>query len=223
MSPFFKPRGYGTFADLARNEPEGDSWTRLICSRPSAVLIAAPHGGGIEQGTTEVARAVAGEEFALYSLVGLKARGNNVLHLTSTRFDDPVYLEMAARARVVVAIHGCEDAERMVAIGGLHAALAQRIAAALRTVAAHPAADFATILGDTEHPGADARNLCNRGRDGRGVQLEISRGLREALFAGLSAAARQRTTDLFVPFVLALRTALLDFERELKAGAPPIA
>ena len=208
---------YRTFAELAGHEPEGESWERLAVSRPSPLLVAAPHGGGIEQGTTEIARAVADENFSLYGFVGLKERGNGRLHLPSTRFDDPVFLELAAGARVVVAVHGSRSAGRRIALGGRHDALARRIAAALQAVG------FEASFGDERHPGAHPRNLCNRGRDGRGVQLEISRGLRLTLFRGLRALERQSETDLFARFVSALRRALLEFERELLSGAGPAA
>ena len=55
----------------------------------------APHGGGIEPGTTEIAEAVAGHEHTFYSFSGVKARGNSVLHITSSRFDEPEGIAIA--------------------------------------------------------------------------------------------------------------------------------
>ena len=207
--------GCPDFATLARREPEGRAWQRELAGRRSAILIAAPHGGGIERGTTEIARALAGSELSFYSLLGMKLRGNEELHISSHRFDDPAFLDLAAGARVVVALHGCRDAPRMVYLGGRHAALRLRVAAALE------AAEFPVSRDDPRNPGEDPRNLCNRGRDSRGVQLELSRGLRQAMFAGLSAPERRHTTPLFGTFVGALRPVLLEAERQMGGGAAP--
>ncbi len=46
----------------------------LILSRQgtSGIAVMAPHGGGIEPGTSEIANRVAGDEHAYYSFEGLK-------------------------------------------------------------------------------------------------------------------------------------------------------
>jgi phage replication-related protein YjqB (UPF0714/DUF867 family) len=46
-----------------------------------ALAILAPHGGGIEPGTSELAEAVAGEGLSFYAFEGLKRSGNAVLHV----------------------------------------------------------------------------------------------------------------------------------------------
>jgi phage replication-related protein YjqB (UPF0714/DUF867 family) len=204
---------YRDFAALTRREREGVDWERNVAARDSAILVAAPHGGGIEAGTSEIAAALAGEELALYDFRSTKADGNARLHITSTRFDDPVFLEMAARARVVVTIHGCADEAPAIFLGGLHPELRSRIVAALT------AARFEVRANDPRYPGEDPRNICNRGRDGRGVQLEISRGLRRTMFTGLSAAGRRRHSLVFEMFVTALQPVLRAAAREM---SPPV-
>jgi phage replication-related protein YjqB (UPF0714/DUF867 family) len=180
---------YRDFAALARREREGVDWERHVAARDSAILVASPHGGGIEAGTSEIAAALAGEEFALYDFRSTKPDGNARMHITSTRFDDPVFLEMAARSRVVVTLHGCAGEAPMVFLGGLHEELRRRVGAALA------AARFDARSNDPRYPGEDPRNICNRGRDGRGVQLELTRGLRRTMFAGLSAVGRRRSSS----------------------------
>jgi phage replication-related protein YjqB (UPF0714/DUF867 family) len=54
------------------------------------VAVIAPHGGGIEPGTSELATAIAGDDFSLYLFEGLKSAGNGELHITSTNFDEPI-------------------------------------------------------------------------------------------------------------------------------------
>jgi phage replication-related protein YjqB (UPF0714/DUF867 family) len=51
-------------------------------------------------------------------------------------------------------------------------------------------------------------NICNRSRSGRGVQLEISAGLRREFFKGAIEAKLNKSNRHFVNLVDALRTAL---------------
>jgi phage replication-related protein YjqB (UPF0714/DUF867 family) len=74
---------------------------------------------------------------------------------------------------------------------------------------------------DPRHPGEDPANICNRGRDGGGVQLEISRGLRRTMFAGLHARERSLTGPQFLAFGIALHPVLLALERELAGPGVP--
>jgi phage replication-related protein YjqB (UPF0714/DUF867 family) len=66
----------------------------------------APHGGGIEPGTSELADAIAGSDLSFYTFEGLKSSGNTDLHITSTRFDEPMCLTLLASSSVVVTLHG---------------------------------------------------------------------------------------------------------------------
>ncbi|OQX61138.1 MAG: hypothetical protein B5M51_08605, partial [Anaerolinea sp. 4484_236] len=135
----------------------------------------APHGGGIERGTSEIAKALAEDVFSIYCFEGIKRTGNKSLHITSTRFDDPMCLELLETAATVLAIHGC-------AVEG----------------------GFEAFEGDGDHAGVHPRNICNL-RGGGGVQLEITRGLRQRMFKGLSRAGRRVTTPVFDVFVGVLR------------------
>lgn len=194
---------YGNYDALRRNEQEGLDFAILQRPGRSALVIMAPHGGGIEPGTVAIAKAIAGREHGFYAFKGLKAQGNAVLHLTSTCFDEPRALAMAARAEVVVTIHGHHELEPVVFIGGRHLELRQ--ACGRRLIEA----GFDARI-DTRHGsgGLQVANLCNRGRSGRGVQLEISRGLRELLFDHLSQRSQRQNTGLFQVFIAALRQAL---------------
>jgi phage replication-related protein YjqB (UPF0714/DUF867 family) len=194
---------YSCFEELKKCEVEGSDFL-LICRRGrSGIAVFAPHGGGIEPGTTEIADAIAGEEHAYYSFIGLKSHGNWDLHLTSTRFDEPLAIEMARSSRTIVAVHGRKGTEKGVYIGGRDNVLKERILAALRDAGFH-------VFKDDRFPGASPHNLCNRTPLGRGVQLEITTGLRRLMFHGLSSPERQKRTPIFASFVLTLRAALED-------------
>ena len=199
---------YGSYAQLAGRECEGRDFVRLLEVRPSGVAIIAPHGGGIEPGTSEIAQALAGSEFSLYCFEGVRARGNRGLHLTSIRFDEPSCIGLVQRSRVVVAVHGCEEGDRSTHVGGLDEDLKTRLLEALGTFG------FKAVGDSASRPGLDPRNICNRGASGKGVQLEISKGLRLAMFEGLAREQRQYTTPHFGRFVLAVRGVLLAIGRD---------
>ena len=63
---------YASFARLAEHERAGTD--HRIHARPtqSGTLIIAPHGGGIERGTSELAAAVAADDLSLYVFEGTK-------------------------------------------------------------------------------------------------------------------------------------------------------
>jgi phage replication-related protein YjqB (UPF0714/DUF867 family) len=57
---------YAGFADLAKQQVRGvDYQIEVHCRPASPVAIIAPHGGRIERRTSDIARAIAGEDFNL--------------------------------------------------------------------------------------------------------------------------------------------------------------
>ncbi|MCA1601484.1 MAG: poly-gamma-glutamate hydrolase family protein [Acidobacteria bacterium] len=94
---------YPSFTHLSRREREGRDYRIRWRTGDSGVAIVAPHGGGIERGTSEVADGIAGREHGFYAFEGLKSVGNHVLHLSSNRFDEPQALRLVRgiRARAV--------------------------------------------------------------------------------------------------------------------------
>ena len=166
--------GYRGYEDLACACEEGRDYRVICLERPgSCVAIVGPHGGGIERGTSGVARAIAGDEFHLYLLEGIRTSGNYAaLHLTSTRFDEPRCLQLLSMADKVVTIHGCVGEAPEVHIGGLDSDLKLRIRDELARN------QVSAAIAEGRFAARDRRNICNRGRRGIGVQLELSRGLR---------------------------------------------
>jgi phage replication-related protein YjqB (UPF0714/DUF867 family) len=200
------PDKYLDFDHLSRNETSGIDYAISVRRLSDAFAIVAPHGGGIEPGTSEIADAIAGGEFCFYAFDGLKTSSNTDLHITSTSFDEPMCLTLIRQSDVVVTIHGeSSDAEgKPVFMGGRNAELGECLRAALAAngfdVRRHP---------DPLLQGLEPKNLCNRGGKSRsGVQLELSRSLREAMFQSLSREGRKHTTSEFAAFVAAVRGAL---------------
>jgi len=167
----------------------------------SGLAVLAIHGGGIEPGTGELADAVAGRRHAYYSFRGLMPAGNRTLHLTSHCFDEPRGLTLVERSGTALSIHGCSEADPVVYIGGRHKALCVEIGERLRK------AGFC-VCESAFFPGAHPSNICNRCRGGKGVQLELSAGLRRRMFAGALQSDSRKTTAVFDGWVGAVRRAL---------------
>jgi phage replication-related protein YjqB (UPF0714/DUF867 family) len=182
---------YSSFAELARHEMAGRDYRVEAVERPHAsVLVAAPHGGLIEAGTSQIAACIAGEEFHFFSFEGLKPFGENrSLHITSHRFDHPRCLELASRSDVVLGVHGCVG-DSCIHIGGLDEELTARLAAALSSAA------FDVVWPSARYPGRHPANICNRGTTAKGAQLEITHDLRSSRHS--SAIAQAVRTALLV-------------------------
>ncbi len=165
---------YRGFADLKKHQVRGKDYKIEVLRRPtSRVAVIAPHGGLIEPRTSEIARAIAADDFHLYLFEGIRPSNNYAtLHLTSHLFDEPGCLALIRQCPVVVAIHGCKGMDERVLIGGLNIRLKKQLAAALNDAGVTAHTDGHAF------PAEDADNICNRGLTGSGVQLEFSIRLR---------------------------------------------
>jgi phage replication-related protein YjqB (UPF0714/DUF867 family) len=79
---------------------------------------------------------------------------------------------------VVVTIHGQAGMDEFINVGGLDVALGQFLIARLQAEGYAASRHSNVAL-----QGLDPANICNRGSSGRGIQLELSRGLRNRLVA----------------------------------------
>lgn len=146
-------------------------------------LLVAPHGGGIEPGTSELLRAISGlGDWAWYEFAGFLRNGNQEkLHIASTLFDEPTLLALLPRTNFVLTLHGANDTSDQVAyVGGRweagRATITAMINAATATHGIHAMEAPAHLRG------AEPTNLTNRGKLGYGIQLEFSRAARNLLF-----------------------------------------
>lgn len=165
---------YRSFQELAKHEREWIDYQVVVIRQPaSSTLILAPHGGGIETRTSEIARGIAAQDFNLYMFEGIKPSDNyTALHITSHCFAEPRLLSLAQECDVVISIHGCEGRDERVLLGGLDGDLKRKLAAALSRNG------LEAVASGHEFPAIHPDNVCNRGRHGKGVQLEVSRALR---------------------------------------------
>ncbi|MBN2124105.1 MAG: poly-gamma-glutamate hydrolase family protein [Deltaproteobacteria bacterium] len=193
---------YDSFQEIALNEEEGRDYQIRCREGRTDIAVVAPHGGGIEPGTTEIADGAAGEDHHFYSFEGWKEKGNSHLHITSKKFDEPTGTALIGRAETVLVVHGCKDQEKAVYVGGRDLDLLMEVERSLRD------AGFPVERYNPRFPGLNPGNICNRTRSGRGVQIEISRTLRCSMFRNLARTERRITTKTFSDFVTALRMAL---------------
>jgi phage replication-related protein YjqB (UPF0714/DUF867 family) len=199
---------YTSWAELEAAEVEGVDYAVNSTSPPGATWASiAIHGGGIERASSEVAEAVAGTEMAFYELDGLKTSGNSALHITSTLYDEPTCLALVAASQRTLSFHGYvgDVTVAETAIGGLDTELRDRVRHRLE-LAGHRVTDA-----PSEIAGTNPANICNKNARSAGVQLEMSRALRESFFPNgdLTRASRKsgQRTDEFHSYVAAVQSA----------------
>lgn len=194
-------------------------------------VILAPHGGGIEAGTSELCLAIAGYHPAdltptpadgplhdYWMFEGLRTSGNGQLHVTSTHCDDHVARALAGGSLNAVGLHGCTPSQaglphgtEAVLVGGRNTTLkthllTRLIAAGIRAV------DAASV---PELNGSEPTNIANRTLLGAGAQLELTTPLRQAMFGTNTRAERKHTTlPPFWAFTTATRAAIADLEAD---------
>ena len=87
----------------------------------------------------------------------------------------------------VVAIHGCGGETQQALVGGLNEELKAAVTQSIADLG------IETLSADHRFPVIDSKNICNRGRRGVGVQVELTmplrlHGPRDALAAAIRSA-----------------------------------
>ena len=191
---------YNSFQELTIYEKEGIDYKILLREGISGLAVIAPHGGGIEPGTDIIADWIAGTEHSFYSFMGIKSSGNSDLHIKSEQFDEPRGIKIARASDIVLSIHGCNGNEEVIYIGGRHEELMEEIQERLNQTG------FTALRSlRQELKGRKLENICNQGRSGSGVQLEISEGLRRVMFDNLKDLDGRKEKDVFLRFMALIR------------------
>ncbi|SEM19385.1 Phage-related replication protein YjqB, UPF0714/DUF867 family [Bosea lupini] len=169
---------YANFAEFSKEEKLDFDYRIWLRDLSTPIVVLAPHGGWIEPGSSEVAAAIASEDYSLYLFEGIRrGRPHRDLHITSTRFDEPQATQLVGSAQTAIAVHGRRDGNdpRTVWLGGRNASLGTAIAQSIG------AAGFEITAAERSLAGREPLNICNRGTSGGGVQLELPRTLRDEL------------------------------------------
>ncbi|MBD1848290.1 SUMF1/EgtB/PvdO family nonheme iron enzyme [Cyanobacteria bacterium FACHB-63] len=168
----FRPR-YTSAVELTQQETASKDYEILTRQGTSEVVVIAIHGGNLQPGTTEIADAVAGGLHSFYSFVSLKPEIDQTLYIASTQFDEQIARRMVRNARTVLSIHGCKGDIEFIRVGGADRDRIETIISELTREGFR--------VDDDRSSGTHPNNICNRGLTGRGVQIEVSRGLRNRL------------------------------------------
>jgi phage replication-related protein YjqB (UPF0714/DUF867 family) len=185
---------YTTIYELRAAERVGIDYRIRVQRRKLPVAIIAPHGGRIERGTSLIAAAIADGDFNLYCFEGLRRRPHRDLHVTSTRFDDAACLRIVSACDIVLSVHGLAGGDEKILVGGRDTKLRNIVCTALKRAGFH-----ARIVTTGIYAAMSSANVCNRGRRRRGVQLEITKRLRDQL---------RREPPIRDAFASAVRTAI---------------
>ncbi|MEG7354130.1 poly-gamma-glutamate hydrolase family protein [Bacillus inaquosorum] len=189
ISSIYAEDVYQNFEELKNNEKPSDY--RIVTKETgSPVLILAIHGGGIEGGTSEVAREL-NKESSMYLFEGLKSSGNSVMHITSTHFDEPRALRMTGSYEYVISLHGYAEEDQQIEVGGTDRVRAADLVEELQN------AGFPAVLLSTDHPhaGVSPNNIANKSKTGLSIQIEMSTGFRKSLFGVFSLKSRSVTQN----------------------------
>ena len=195
---------YENFTKLQDHETEGIDYTIRFQKEKSNWAIIAPHGGGIEAGTSELVRAIADDKYSFYSFEGTKRKNNGDLHITSEFFDEKQSDEIVKSSDNIIAIHGCTGYSDKILIGGLdiinRALLAESLEKAGFKIDNTPPPELS---------GSKPNNICNRGKSKKGIQLELDSTVRKKMFKGLNRKDRKEKFPAFYNFVNAVRDFIL--------------
>lgn len=177
---------YSNYAELKRKQTEGVDYRIGVYIKSSPIVVLAPHGGSIEPHTSDIARYLAGATYNLYLFEGIKKKGNRILHITSTNFDEPKCVALVKSCELAVAVHGKNCIGEHVEVGGGNNDLAKSLLKELT------AAKFnAREPRNPQLAGRDPQNICNKAKT-HGVQLEMCRDLRKML---VQTANKSRLSD----------------------------
>jgi phage replication-related protein YjqB (UPF0714/DUF867 family) len=204
---------YKKFADLKSQQPND---FEIKCEkRKSNFLILTPHGGGIEQGTSEICKQIAGETHSYYLFEG---RGNKCgnLHITSANFDEPELISMLPKHIYAISVHGMtnkikKDVSADVYLGGLNKELIEVATKVLNKQGFETTNN--AISPHKTLSGIDKNNVTNKCSSGVGMQIELSDSLRATFFKDNYKLKKYRdtTTEQFDKFCEAINECIKEF------------
>ena len=199
------PDDYANFQELYQHHIENAEYRIHAHARPGPLIVLAIHAGGIELGTSELARAIAGDEHSFYLFEGLTNDENKKLHLTSTHFDEPQCLDLVQRHHSALSLHGFNGSpdDPQIYMGGTDKQFIQLLLQTLKDNG------YKVRINTQKFAATDRSNICNRTRSGQGVQIEIAHSLRRQFFQDfLTRHGREIITPQFTHFVQTIRSTL---------------
>ncbi|CAF1916965.1 poly-gamma-glutamate hydrolase family protein [Bacillus subtilis] len=206
---------YSNFEELKANESPL-SYNILTTDVDRRVLILAPHGGGIEGGTSELARELS-KSYSTYLFEGLRIPGASELHITSTNFDEPKALDLLSKHDLTISIHGYASSKKHTLVGGTDREKAAKITSLLTD-----AGFSAELLSeDSRLAGTNGQNIANKNSTGMSIQLEISTEQRREMFNNFTLDGRNGTQSQVFYDYIAVLTKFINENVYCMAGVAP--
>lgn len=187
------PDQFHSFAELSAHYQEEHDFNIRTFERGARLSVFAIHGGGMEPGTSQLSREIAGLDLNLYLFnatladpdpwVAGQANANQPLHLTSKAFDEPRALKMtqAEGLEDCVSIHGFGGADRPAAcVGGGNERRMTSVGHLLSRLFLDLGSEWQIEFPCTHYPGKHRDNIINRCPN-QGVQIEFSRVARKMM------------------------------------------
>lgn len=199
---------YQSMTQLESETVEGVDWKKDTRDNGTKVLIVAPHGGNIEQGTTEATKALAQKgNYDYFSFEAIRPKNNTELHVTSTHYDDPTLNQMIKNRTATISIHGAAGTNQIIYLGGPRSTLRDEMETQLKS------SGFTVMVPPDYIGGVKKNNFINREENNTGVQLELTTALRKAFFNNGDTSNKNRSnesnwTPLMQTFVDALYTSI---------------
>ncbi len=202
---------YRDFSELVLHAAKGQDYRIDILDRGAGITVTAIHGGGIEPLTSELAAAIAGGEYNLYDLRGLRRVGNEELRVPVARFEEMRLQGLLSRSRLAVSVQGADGSEPAIGVGGRNRRLRQLMIDRLTETG------FTVRKPSSPAPSHDPTLFFNTPADG-GIQIEFTRGLRESMAGGPLVGTNWEEQairgELLQRCVVAIRSALDQYQRE---------
>lgn len=202
---------FNSFSELVLNCELNLDYRVQVTDRGAKVTIISIHGGAIEPLTTELAAVIAGAEYNLYDLAGLRAGDSRQLRIPVARFDEVRLFTLLRRSQVAVSIDGVPGLDPVVHLGGGNALLKQILHDQLTQVG------YLVVAPYTPGAAHDPARFYNAATAG-GVLLELSESLRaEMTTEPLSGRNWQQPSSWqssFVRFADAVRSALVAYSNQ---------
>src|SRR5699024_5500366 len=178
---------YKSMTELYNDTKEGIDWKKDTRDVGKSVLIVAPHGGNIEQGTAELTKLVSNNgDFDYFSFEAIRPSNNTQLHVTSTNYDDATLHDMIQDRTATISIHGAQGEEQLVYLGGYQSPLRDAIQSQLERKG------FVVKIPPEYLGGLSNANFINKVEESTGVQLELTTALRKAFFKDGDASTASR-------------------------------
>jgi phage replication-related protein YjqB (UPF0714/DUF867 family) len=208
---------FRNFKELKKARPK--SFGIEMCSREGDFLLFAPHAGGIEPGTSEICKWFNKDPYSYYVFEG---KGGNCreLHITSTRFNEPEFINLLSTKRHAISFHGMTDYYSRknnsdIFLGGLNCELIKFTKINLKTSGFRVSTNIE--LPTSSLSGKEPQNVTNRCTGKMGMQVEISEKLRRKFFQGelKRKDGRSKTTESFEVFCNSINESIFNYKQRL--------